>query len=96
MTQAAHDAQEAQDAPEARRPGRPITFTVDGEPVQTREHRLTPNQILGLAGIDPASHYLVQVKGRQQVSYQGKGEEPIIVHEHAVFVSVSTGPTPTS
>jgi hypothetical protein len=96
MTQAAHDAEEALDAPADRRPGRPITFTVDGEPVQTRERRLTPNQILGLAGIDPASHYLVQVKGRQQISYQGKGEEPITVRQHAVFVSVSTGPTPTS
>jgi hypothetical protein len=96
MTQAAHEAEEALHAPADRRPARPITFTVDGEPIQTTEHRLTPNQILGLAGIDPASHYLVQVKGRQQVSYQGKGEEPITVHEHAVFVSVSTGPTPTS
>jgi hypothetical protein len=96
MTHAAHDAEEALDTPEDRRPARPITFTVDGETVQTRERRLTPNQILGLDGIDPASHYLVQVKGRQQISYQGKGDEPITVHEHAVFVSVSTGPTPTS
>ncbi len=73
MTQAAHDAEEALDAPADRRPSQPITFTVDGEPVQTTEHQLTPNQILGLAGIDPASHYLVQVMGRHQTSYQGQG-----------------------
>jgi len=79
MTQAAHDAEEALDAPADRRPSQPITFTVDGEPAQTTEHQLTPNQILGLAGIDPASHYLVQVMGRHQTSYQGKGEEPITV-----------------
>ncbi len=78
------------------RPGRPITFTVDGEPVTTAEESLTPNQILGLAGVDPATNYLVQVEGRHQVSYQGHGDEPIRVHENAVFVSVSTGPTPTS
>jgi hypothetical protein len=51
---------------------------------------------LGLAGIDPATNYLVQVEGRHQVSYQAHGDEPIRVHENAVFVSVSTGPTPTS
>lgn len=87
-------------APEAgaqqARPPRPITFTVDGEPVTTTEEYLTPNQILGLAGIDPAANYLVKVDGRHQESYQGRGDEQIRVHEHEVFVSVSTGPTPTS
>jgi hypothetical protein len=78
------------------RRGRPITFTVDGEPIITTEASLTPNQILGLAGVDPATNYLVQVEGRHQVSYQGRGDELIRVHENAVFLSVSTGPTPTS
>jgi hypothetical protein len=57
---------------------------------------VTANQILRLAGIDPAANYLVEVRGREQVSYQGRGDEEIRVHEHEVFVSVSTGPTPTS
>lgn len=87
-------------APEAaarpERPGRPITFTVDREPVTTTREELTANQILGLAGIDAATNYLVQVKGREQVSYQGRGDEEIRVHEDEAFVSVSTGPTPTS
>lgn len=81
---------------ERGRPTRSITFTVDGEPVTTTEEHLTPNQILDLAGIDPATNYLVKVEGRHQESYQGHGDEPIRVHEHEVFVSVSTGPTPTS
>lgn len=81
---------------ERERPGGPIAFTVDGEPVTTTEEQLTPNQVLSLAGIDSATNYLVQVEGRHQVSYQGRGEERIRVHEHEVFVSVSTGPTPTS
>lgn len=87
-------------APEAEagtaRPGRPITFTVDGEPITTIKERLTADQILTLAGIDPATNYLVRVHGREQESYQGRGGEEIHVHEHEVFVSVSTGPTPTS
>jgi hypothetical protein len=59
------------------RPGRSVTFTVDGEPVTTTEKDLTPNQILALAGIDPATHHLVEVKGRYQHSYEGRGEEPV-------------------
>lgn len=87
----------AQEAAEGTaRPGRPITFTVDGEPVTTSKERLTANQILRLAGIDPTANYLVEVRRREQVSYQGRGDEEIRVHEHEVFVSVSTGPTPTS
>jgi hypothetical protein len=69
---------------------------VDGEPVTTTEEILTADQILRLAGIDPATSYLVKVDGRKQESYQGRGDEPIRMHEHEVFVSVSTGPTPTS
>jgi hypothetical protein len=75
---------------------RSITFTVDGEPVTTTVAELTPNDILRLAGIDPATNYLVRVKGREQESFQGRGNDPIRVHQHEVFVSVSTGPTPTS
>ncbi len=75
---------------------RSITFTVDNEPITTTEDELTPNQILRLAGIDPATNYLVQVEGRAQESFQGRGDQPIRVHEHEVFVSVSTGPTPVS
>ena len=83
-------------AAEADQAKKRIEFTVDGEPVTTTEDQLTPNQILRLAGIDPATSYLVKVDGRKQESYQGRGDEPIRVHEHEVFVSVSTGPTPTS
>jgi hypothetical protein len=75
---------------------RQIEFTVDGEPVTTTEDHVTPNKILRLAGINPATSYLVKVDGRRQESYQGRGDEAIRVHEHEVFVSVSTRPTPTS
>ncbi len=77
-------------------PRHKITLTVDGERVTTPDDRLTPNQILALARVDPASHYLVGIEGRHQTSYQGRGDEQIRVHSGQVFVSVSTGPTPTS
>ena len=73
-----------------------VTITVDNEPLRGVPSHTTPDAILGLARIDAATHYLVHVHGRRQDSYQGKGHEPITVHEHEVFVSLSTGPTPTS
>lgn len=73
-----------------------VTFTVDDEPITTEDRRLSPVEILDLAGVDPGTHYLVQVIGRHQISYQDKPNEKIKVHPHEVFVTVSTGPTPVS
>ena len=81
---------------EQGRPPHSITFTVDGEPVTTTEDKLTPNQILQLARIDSSTHYLEKIDGLEHTSYEGKGDEPIRVHEREVFVSIPTGPTPTS
>ncbi|WP_217178956.1 hypothetical protein [Streptomyces sp. AC495_CC817] len=75
--------------------GKPVTVTVDGEPVEVPK-RTTPNAVLGLAGIDAATHYLVRITGRHQHSFADRGEEEITVHERETFVSVSTGPTPTA
>lgn len=73
-----------------------IQFTVDGETVSTTSKGLTANAILGLADLDPATHYLVEIRGREQISFEGKGTEEIKVHPHMAFVSVATGPTPVS
>ncbi|MFJ9604700.1 hypothetical protein [Streptomyces althioticus] len=75
--------------------GKTVTVTVDGEPVEVPKHT-TPNAVLGMAGIDAATHYLVRITGRHQHSFAGRGEEEITVHERETFVSVSTGPTPTA
>lgn len=71
-------------------------YTVDGEAHSTTEHVLTPTQILQAAGIDPATHYLVEIVGNTQKSYQDKPNEAIHMHEHMKFISVATGPTPVS
>lgn len=71
-------------------------FTVDDEEFTTHEHTLTPTQILQIAGIDPATHYLVEIHGNHQVSYKDNPNEPIHMHQHAKFVSVFTGETPVS
>jgi hypothetical protein len=71
-------------------------YTVDDEPESTSEHILTPTQILSNAVIDPATHYLVQIEGKKQISYQSNPNEQIHMHEHMKFISVSTGPTTVS
>ena len=70
-------------------------YTVDGKAQSTNAHELTPNQILQNAGIDFSTNYLVQIIGREKKSYQGINQ-PIHMHEHMVFISVSTNPTPVS
>lgn len=80
-------------------PGRPrkgVTIDVDGEDVTVPDRDVTPNEILALAGLDPATHYLVHIKAKHQEPFKGIGDQPIKVHEGEKFVSLSTGPTPTS
>ena len=75
---------------------KPVEFTVDGERVSTNHEKLTADQILRLAGDDPAQRYLVLVHGREQTSYKDRGGEEIHLHDGMTFVTASLGPTPTS
>ncbi|MEU6653333.1 hypothetical protein ABZ904_28835 [Streptomyces sp. NPDC046900] len=73
-----------------------VTIEVDNEPLPGVPQHTTPNEILRLDGIDPATHYLERVEGRHLKSFKDKGDEPITVHPDQKFVSLFTGPTPTS
>jgi hypothetical protein len=74
-----------------------IHFSVDGEEYETKKKELTPNQIIREFGPkDPATHYLVEIKGTHKISFQGKGDEEIKLHDCMAFQIVSTGPTPVS
>lgn len=73
-----------------------FTYTVDDEPQSTQSHTLTATQILSNADIDPATHYLVEIRGKDQESFQSDPSKEIHMHEHIKFISVSTGPTPVS
>lgn len=73
-----------------------FNYTVDDEAQSTDLHEMTPREILTKAGIDPASHYLVQIRGHERVSYENKLDEPIRMHQHMKFISISVGPTPVS
>lgn len=71
-------------------------YTVDGESQSTTQHVLTPTQILKDANIDPTTHYLVEIAGKNQISFKDKPSEQIHMHEHMTFISVSLGPTTVS
>ncbi len=71
-------------------------YTVDTDPQSTDQQKMTPNEILRKAGFDPAVYYLVAIHGESQQSFQGKGDDPIEIHEHEKFVSIFTGPVPVS
>jgi hypothetical protein len=82
---------------EAENHAHEIHFIVDGEPFETQKRELTPNQIIKEYGEkDPATHYLIQIKGNEKISYQGKGDEDIEMHDCMSFQIISTGPTPVS
>ncbi|MGD9904295.1 MAG: hypothetical protein AB7U83_12595 [Vicinamibacterales bacterium] len=71
-------------------------YTVDNEPQTTNEHQMTPTAILTAAGIDPASHYLVELRGGSQHSYETTPDEPLQMHQKQKFISISKRPTPVS
>lgn len=73
-----------------------VTIEFDGEPLEVPERDTTADALLALAGLSPATHYLVRIAGRNRESLLGKGSEPLRVHERQQFVSLSTQPTPTS
>lgn len=73
-----------------------FNYTVDDEQQSTELHQMTPTQILTNAGIDPNTHYLVQIHGNSKISYENKPNEIIHMHQHMKFISISTGPTPVS
>ena len=73
-----------------------IHYIVDTEPQTTTEKVLTPVEILRNAGFDPATHYLVQVVGKERISYKDEPNKKIEMHDGMKFIAVSTKPTPVS
>lgn len=70
-----------------------FTISIDGEPYDAPDKTMTANAILALGGINVEDHYLVEIKGKHQESYEGKAGQEIHLHEGSKFISVFTGPT---
>lgn len=77
--------------------GRPaIEFTVDGETYLSEERELTAGDILRLAGKDPTTHYLVEVRGQRERHEYRDPSKTVRVHPGSKFVTIFTGSTPVS
>jgi hypothetical protein len=72
-----------------------IVYFVDDEKQETTDPVLTVAQILEKAGLDPKTHYLVELRGEQQIKHLDPNEK-LHLHEHEKFISVFSGPTPLS
>lgn len=76
---------------------RVIHINVDGEPVTASSPTMTAAQIMSeYTPCSTANHYLVQVHGRERISYQSDPDTPIELRDGMRFQTVSLGPTPVS
>lgn len=75
--------------------GHVFHFTVGEEELTTAEHVLTVRQILELAGLEPGTHYLIELKGVAREEHRNLDEE-VHIHEHLAFIAIYTGETPVS
>lgn len=74
-----------------------LQIFVDGEPHKSQDASMKPDDIIStFGGKDPTTSYLVKIRGREQESYQGKGQDPIQLHNGDKFQIISTGPTTVS
>lgn len=73
-----------------------ITFTVNGQPVETTERSLSIRAILTLAELEPEAHYLVEQHGEgREIEYRNLDEE-IRVHPRQAFLAFYVAATPVS
>ncbi len=94
MTTDTHVTAESQ---ACQRPGPLVHFKADGEDYKTHAEELTPHDIIkDFAGLDPATHYLVQIDGHQKISYEGKNDTPIKMRDRLKFQIICTGPMTVS
>jgi len=70
-----------------------VHYSVNGEPQETRKHKLSGREILENAGFKPGEDYiLTRNKGHKEIGFDD--EEPIA--EGEAFTAKFRGPTPTS
>lgn len=79
------------------KPPKEIHFKVDNEPFTTTASELTPDFIIDeYAKRDPKTNYLLQIIGKETISYKDKGGIPIPIDNGDRFQCVAIEPTPVS
>jgi hypothetical protein len=75
---------------------RTLHYTVDAEPQKTTQHKLTAEEIMKNAGVDPKNHYLILLAGKGQESFKDHPNKPIHMHDCMQFITASLCPTTVS
>src|SRR5260370_3016113 len=70
-----------------------ITYFLDNEPQTTTEATLTGGQILKNGGLDPNTHFLIELRRDQQLEHRDLNQS-IPVHEKETLLSVFPDPIP--
>ena len=73
-----------------------ITISIDGEDFDVDDRAHTPRELLALAGLDPDTSYLIELRGQQQESFQDRLDETIKLHNKQRFISADTGSAPVA
>lgn len=68
-----------------------ITININGEDINIPDKETTANELLVLAGLNSADHFLMSIDAKTQVSYASKGGQNIPLQMGAKFVSVPIG-----
>lgn len=73
-----------------------ITVNIDGEDFQVDDREQTPRELLTLAGLDPQTTYLSELRGHQHVSLKDTVDQPIKLHNNMRFLSADIGSAPVA
>jgi len=68
-----------------------IKISIDDDVFEVQDKTQTANQLLQLAGKDPANFYLVELIGHKQKSYKDNPNEIINLHEKQRFITMYCG-----
>ena len=71
------------------RPRRSIPFTIDGQPYTTDNFSQTASDLLRLAGLDPATYDLGELRGRERPETRRFADDELVkIEKDARFVSI--------
>ena len=72
-----------------------ITISIDDEGYEVEEKEHTVGELLELSGNDPATTYLVELKGKEEIEHQDP-TEVIKLRNKARFITADHGPAPVA
>jgi len=71
---------------------RPVEFTIDGRTYQSRSRRRPAADLLRLAGLDPASHELGELRVHRPRPVRFADSDIVVIHKGTRFVSLPDQP----